>query len=162
MGAAVLAKQPDNIEVLTTLAMVGTDEVKRQNNKYAEPTLQYGLKAIELIEANKKPANLDDSRWTFQTAMLPRLYLSMGALALASGKLAEAKPRLEKAIALNPTEPSGYVFLGGVIDEEYTKAAEAFKALPAGTEKQDSIAKSYRAYGQSDRSLCARVRCCFG
>jgi len=142
MGAAVLAKQPDNIEVLTTLAIAGTDEVKRQNNKYSEQTLQYGLKAIELIEGNKKPANFEDARWTYQTSLLPHLYLHMGALAVASGKMAEAKPRLEKAIALNPTDPTGYVFLGGVVDEEYTKAAEAFQALPAGSEKQEALRKA--------------------
>ena len=74
--------------------------------------------------------------------MLPRLHLSMGALALASGKLRK-RNRIWKRHRFEPAEPSGYVFLVGYC-EEYTKAAEAFQALPAGAEKQ-GIAKSYRA-----------------
>lgn len=142
LGANVLAKQPDNIEVLTTLAMAGTEEAKRQNSKYADKTSQYGLKAIELIEGNKKPESLDSAVWTYQTNLLPQLYLNLGALALAGGKTAEAKPHLEKAVALNPAEPSAYFFLGGVVDEEYTKVAESFQAMPAGKEKQDTLKKA--------------------
>src|SRR6185503_6827141 len=142
MGATMLAKQPDNIEVLTTLAMAGTDEVKHQNNKYVAQTMQYGLKAIEMLEGNKKPATLDDAAWAYQLTLLPHIYLDMGTIAIATNKSAEAKPRLEKAVALNPNEPSAYVLLGGVTDEEYTKAAEAFQALPAGPEKQEALRKA--------------------
>lgn len=142
LGAMILAKQPDNIEVLSTLALAGTEEIRRQNSKYSTQTLQYGLKAIELIEANKKPANLDEAAWTYQTSLLSRLYLSMGALALAGGRPAEARPRLEKAIALNPNEPTAYVFLGGLTDDEYTAVAQSVQSLPAGKEKQDALRKA--------------------
>ena len=60
----------------------------------------------------------------------------MGALALAGGKPAEAKPRLEKAIQLSPTEPTAYVFLGGLIDDEYHTVAESYQTMMEGPEKQ--------------------------
>jgi hypothetical protein len=141
-GATTLAKQPDNVDALSTLALAGTEEVKHQNSKYLAQTLQYGLKAIELIEANKKPANLDDAAWAYQKSFLPLLYLNMGALGVAAGKPAEARPRLEKAIALNPTEPTAYVFLGGLMDEEYSKVAQSFQSMPDGKEKQDTLRKA--------------------
>ena len=142
LGATILAKQPENVAVLSALAIVGTDEARKENTKHIAQTLQYGLKAIELIEANKKPLTMDEASWTLQKSLLPSLYLNMGALAMASGKPAEAKPRLEKAIQLKPSEPTGYVFLGGLIDDEYRVVAEAYQAMPEGPEKQATLKKA--------------------
>ena len=141
-GTGILAKQPDNLAVLSTLALAGTDEARQKNTKYATQALQYGAKAIELIETNKKPANMDDAYWTYQQSLLPRLYLSMGALAVAGGKPADGRPRLEKAIQLNPAEPTAYVFLGGVVDDEYRAAAESYQAMAEGPEKQAALKKA--------------------
>ena len=141
-GTGILAKQPDNLAVLSTLALAGTDEARQKNTKYATQALQYGAKAIELIETNKKPANMDDAYWTYQQSLLPRLYLSMGALAVAGGKPADGRPRLEKAIQLNPAEPTAYVFLGGLVDDEYRAAAEAYQAMSEGPEKQAALKKA--------------------
>lgn len=142
LGATILAKQPENVGVLATLAMVGTDEARTQNAKHLAQSLQYGLKAIELIEANKKPATTDDASWTYQKSLLPTLYLDTGALAMASGKPAEAKPRLEKAIQLKPTEPTPYVLLGGLIDDEYRVVAESYQGMKDGPEKQATLKKA--------------------
>ncbi len=142
LGATTLAKQPENLGVLSTLALAGTEEVRKQNPKYATLASQYGVKAIELIETNKKPADMDDSFWTYQKLLLPKLYLSMGALAMAGGKPAEAKPRFEKAIQVNPTEPTAYVFLGGLIDGDYRAVAESYQSMPDGPEKQATLKKA--------------------
>ena len=142
LGATTLAKQPENLGVLSALALAGTEEARKQNAKYATLASQYGMKAIELIETNKKPPDMDDSFWAYQKLLLPKLYLGMGALALAAGKPADARPRLEKAIQLNPIEPTGYVFLGGVIDDEYRTAAESYQAMPDGPEKQATFKKA--------------------
>ena len=141
-GTGILGKQPENLAVLSTLALAGTDEARQKNTKYATQTLQYGMKAIELIEANKKPVNMDDAYWTYHQSLLPRLYLSMGALAVAGGKPADGRPRLEKAIQLNPTEPTAYVFLGGLVDDEYRAAAELYQAMAEGPEKQAALKKA--------------------
>jgi len=142
MGATILAKQPENVGVLATLALVGTDEARKQNSKYVAQSLQYGLKAIELLEADKRPPSVDDARWAHQKSLLPTLYLNTGALALASGKPAEARPRLEKAIQLNPTDPSGYVFLGGLIDDEYKTVAGEYQGMAEGPDKQAALKKA--------------------
>ena len=108
---------------MSHLAFVGAEEAKRQNAKYVPVSLQYGLKSIELIEANKKPANMDDASWERQKAMLPLLYLNMGILSLVTSNPAEAKARFEKASALNPAEPTSYALLGNIVDEEYQQLA---------------------------------------
>ena len=141
-GNSILSKQPENLAVLSTLAFAGTEEARKQNSKYAAQALQYGVKAIELIETNKKPANMDDAYWTYHQSLLPRLYLNMGALAVAGGKPADGRPRLEKAIQLNPTEPTAYVFLGNIADDEYRAAAEAYQAMAEGPEKQAALKKA--------------------
>lgn len=138
-AALILAKEPENIAVMSHLALAGTEEAKRQNAKHVPVSLQYGLKAIELIEANKKPAYLDDARWETQKSMLPLLYLDMGILSLVSGKPAEAKPRFEKAAALNPAEPTTYALLGNVLDDEYQQLAQAHRNMPAGKQKDETL-----------------------
>jgi len=141
-AALVLAKEPENVAVMSHLAIAGTEEAKRQNAKHVPVSLQYGLKAIELIEANKKPAGLDDARWESQKAMLPLLYMEVGILSLVSGKPAEAKTRFEKAAVLNPAEPTNYALLGNVLDDEYQKLAEAHRTMPEGKQKEETLKRA--------------------
>ena len=139
LGASILAKQPDDAKVLSQLAIAGTDEVKQRNSKYLSPSMQYGLKAIELIEANQKPATIDEPTWASIKGLVPHLYQSVGILSIASGNMAEARGRFEKARALNPTEPFNYVMLGSIVDDEYRKAAEKYKGMPEGPEKAAAL-----------------------
>ena len=107
VGAAAIAKNPNDVVVLTNLSLVGIDQIKKQNPKYAEQTQQYALKAIEIIEAGKKPESLDDARWgDFQTRLLPELYQAAGVVAMMTGKKDEAKSRFEKASSLNANDTS--------------------------------------------------------
>lgn len=142
LAATVLAQQPDNIWVLSMLAFAGTEEAKRQNLKYVTQTQQYGLKAIELIEADKKPANFPDAAWANQKAMLPRLYQVMGVIALISGNRAEAKTRLEKALALDPAEPFSHVLIGSMVNEEYQQLAQTHMSMPESKMKEDTLKKA--------------------
>ena len=139
LGTSVLSKQPENVGVLTQLAIAGTEEAKKRNPKYITQSTQYGLKAIELIEANKKPAQLDEQTWGQIKATLPGLYQSMGVLSMASSNPAEGKTRFEKASMLNPTDPFNYVMLGSITDDEYQKAAEKYKTMPEGKEKAEAL-----------------------
>jgi tetratricopeptide (TPR) repeat protein len=141
-AALILAKEPENVAVMSHLAFAGTEEAKRQNAKYVPVSLQYGLKAIELIEANKKPAYLDDARWESQKSMLPLLYLDMGILSLVTGKPAEAKTRFEKAAALNPAEPTSYALLGNVFEDEYQQLAQAHRTMPEGKQKEETLKRA--------------------
>ena len=139
LGTSVLAKEPEHVGVLTQLAIAGTEEAKKRNPKYVAQSAQYGMKAIELIEANKKPARMDEQTFTTIKEMLPHLYQSMGILSMASGNEAEGRPRFEKASTLNPTDPFNYVMLGSIVDNEYQQAAEKYKAMPEGPQKAEAL-----------------------
>ncbi len=142
LAATVLAQQPDHISLLSMLALAGTEEAKRQNLKYVTQTQQYGLKAIEIIEADKKPASISDAAWANQKTMLPRLYQVMGIVALLNGNRADGKARLEKAIALNPTEPFSYIMMGSIVNEDYQQLAQTYKSMPDSKLKQDTLKKA--------------------
>jgi tetratricopeptide (TPR) repeat protein len=142
LAASILAKQPEHVVVLSRMLIAGTDEAKRQNPKYIGQSQQYGLKAIELIEANKKPADITDAAWENHKTLLPALYQNMGILSLVSGNSAEAKTRLEKAVTLNPAEPFNYVLLGSIANDEYQQLATSHKAMPNGPQKDEALKKA--------------------
>jgi hypothetical protein len=141
-AALILAKEPENVAVMSHLALAGTEEAKRQNAKHVPVSLQYGVKSIELIEANKKPINLDDAGWERQKALLPLLYLNMGILSLVSSNPADAKARFEKASVLNPAEPTTYALLANMVDEEYQQLAQTYKTMPEGKQKDETLKKA--------------------
>ncbi len=142
LAASILAKQPENVVVLSLMLIAGTDEAKRQNPKYIAQSQQYGLKAIELIEANKKPADMTDAAWENHKALLPALYQNMAILSLVSGNSAEAKTRLEKAATLNPAESFNYVLLGSIANDEYQQLATSHRSMPNGPQKDEALKKA--------------------
>ncbi len=142
LAERVLAKDPENIRVLAHMAMTGTDEAKRQNMKHAAQTRQYGLKAIELLEANRKPATVDDTLWNGYKESLPRLYQSIGVMALVSGNQADAKAHLQKSATLDPTDPFNYVLIGSMVNDEYQQLAQSYKGMPEGPQKQETLKKA--------------------
>src|SRR5207237_537147 len=90
-GSEFLSHNPDSLNVLVDLMSLGTDQAKKQNPKFLSQSLQYGAHAIELIEADKKPANMDDAAWKqYKTTLLPSVYQSMGLLNLVKGDQAAA------------------------------------------------------------------------
>src|ERR1700741_1125103 len=97
LAAEMLAKNPEDLHVLMRMTKAGTEEARKKNRKYADTSLQYGLKAIALIEANKKPAASDDRMWALQRGDLDQLYQQTAILYLAQGNAQEARARLTKA-----------------------------------------------------------------
>ena len=142
LAASILAKQPENVFILSRMLIAGTDEAKRSNPKYVATSQQYGLKAIELIEANKKPPDMNDAAWEKQKALLPVLYQNTAILALMTGNSAEAKSRLEKAVTLDPAEAFNYVLLGSIANDEYQKLAEIQKSMPSGPQKTEALKRA--------------------
>ena len=110
-GASYLASNPEDVQVLVLLMVTGAELVRNQNGKYVKASRQYGAKAIELIEADKKPALLDSESWVKQKARLPELYQQMGVMSLVEQNTAEAEANLEKAVKLNPADPFNYAML---------------------------------------------------
>ena len=133
VGAEAVAKNPGDVTTLTNLASIGVNQVKKNNPKYAQLSQGYGAKAIELIEAGKKPDTFDEAGWTeYQTKWLPLLYQGMGVLAMVSGNKADARAKLEKAISLNNSDPFNYFLLGAMLNDEYTQKAQEFQKQSPG------------------------------
>jgi hypothetical protein len=125
LADAMLAKNPKDLAVLMQLTQLGTDEARKRNRKYADVSLQYGLKAIALIEADNKTENLG------------QLYQQTAILNLAAGNTREAKSRLEKATTLSPQDPGNFALLGRVINVDYLTQLSTYESMPDGKAKQD-------------------------
>ena len=138
-----LQKDPDDVGVLAVLAITGTNEAKLNNPKFVQQSQQYGFKAIELIEANKKPAHMDDAQWSKNKATwLPQLYHSTGYIALVSGAArADALARLQKAVALDPADPVNYVLIGNIKNAEYEEMAKQYQGTAAGATRDAMLPK---------------------
>ena len=114
-GSEFLTRHPDSLFVLVQLLSIGTDQAKQKNPKFVPQSLQYGTHAIELIEADKKPADMDDAGWKkYKSNELPSVYQSMGLLNLVKGDRDVAKARLAKAAELAPTDPFNHLMLAGM------------------------------------------------
>lgn len=126
-----LELNPNEADVLYYLAITGVDEARRQNSKYLKLSEQYGLKAIELIEADKRPESYTVEQWAKSKPLwLSQLYQSMGLLALLNGKTDDALAKLQKAVALSPNDPFNYVLLSKIKNDQYMAGAQQLKGTP--------------------------------
>ena len=141
-GGAYLASNGDDIQVLTLLAIAGTEAAKARNPKFVKESRQYGAKAIDLLEGDKKPEKMDAGFWSGQKARLPQIYQEMAIISLIEGKGAEAQVILEKAQKLNPADPFNYVMFGSITNDEYQKVAQDFKTMPDGKAKDAMLQKA--------------------
>lgn len=138
VAAEMLVKNPDDVRVLTRMTQTGTEEASKKNRKYVDVSLQYGLKAIALLEANSKPLSLPDEAWALQRVKLDQLYQQTALLYLAAGNAPEAKTRLTKASALSPRNPSNFALLARVINTDYLVQKDAYEAMKDGKSKQEA------------------------
>lgn len=141
LAAELLAKDPDDLYVLVEMTRAGAEEVRKRNREHADVSLQYGLKAIALIEAGTKPARVNDASWAEYQSNLAQLYQQTAILCLGAGNTAEAKARLTKATSLRPDDPSNYALLGRVIHADYVKDMAAYDSMPDGKQKQETLNK---------------------
>ena len=145
LAAEILAKNPDDLYVLIQMTRAGAEEVRKRNREHIDVALQYGLKAIALIEARPKAArvadDLSNSPSVDYTSDLAPLYQQTAILYLGKGDTDEAKARLSKATTLRPDDPSNYALLGRVMHADYVKQMEAYEGLPEGKPKQETLKK---------------------
>ena len=127
LAGEMLAKNPDDVAVLARMTQLGAEEARKRNRKYADVSLQYGLKAIALIEGDKSP----------NAKELGQLYQQTAILYLAEGNTREARSRLEKATTLFPQDPGNFALLGRVINADYAKQLRPYESMPEGKAKQD-------------------------
>jgi len=142
-GNAHLAKNPNSLAVLVLLVATGTDEAKKQNGKFVAQSIQYDTHAIELIEANKKPADVADADWTsYKSVVLPSLYQSMGLLNLVSGDRVKARASYTKASEIAPSDPFNFVMLAGIINDEYQIEAKRYQGMAEGPTRDEELKKA--------------------
>ena len=139
-AASIVEKNPNDVLVLTHMSLLGTDQAKAKNPKYVQVSQTYGAKAIGLIEADKMPTGMDAAAWSqYKTRWLPQLYQSMGILSFVTGNKADAKAKLEKAVAVNSNDPVTYMLLGSLGNEEYQQLATKHKEMSAGPMKDQTL-----------------------
>lgn len=139
LAGEMLAKNPDDINVLARMTFSGTEQAKKRNKKYADVSLQYGLKAITLIETGKKPAGVSEETWVWHKGNLGQLYQQTAILFIATGNTQEAKVRLSKACDLSPLDPSNFALLARVMNADYLVQRDAYEAMPEGKPKQEAL-----------------------
>ena len=141
VGTAILAKNPEEVHALIQMSFVGADQVRKQNPKYVQQGLQSGLKAIELIEADKKPMTMEAARWENHKALLPEIYQQVAILALVGGNVTEARARAVKATEIGPNDPTNFAVLGMVVNNDYMQLATTYKTMPEGKDKEAALQK---------------------
>ena len=141
LASEMLAKNPDDLRVLVRMTYAGADETRKRNRKYAEVALQYGLKAIAIIEKDNKPSALDEATWSSHKTNLGQLYQQTAILYLAAQNTEEAKTRLKRASELSPNDPANYALLGRVINGDYVAQMKSYEEMPEGKPKQDALKK---------------------
>jgi tetratricopeptide (TPR) repeat protein len=127
--------------VLVRMTQAGVEETRKRNRAHADVSLQYGLKALELIESGKKPASMDEESWLAHKGNLGQLYQQTAILYLAADNIQEAKTRLTKAASLSPQDPNNFALLGRLINADFVSQTKDFEAMPEGKTKQDALKK---------------------
>jgi hypothetical protein len=150
-AAPWLERHPEDVPMLMRLTLAGSNEATRGNSNFLKQSQQYGMKAIELMEADRKPAGIEATEWTaYKTRWLPVLYREAGVIALRMEDKAAARVRLEKAAALKSTDPTVYAVLGGLADEEYEALVNKYKSARTPAEGDAMLKK---AQEQLDRVI---------
>ena len=140
-GAAYLGKHPDSVGVLVELMTLATEQAKQKNGKFVPQGEQYGMHAVELIEANKKPASMSDAAWKEYKDLLGRLYQSMGIIGMVKGDRAATQARFTKATELDPKDPFNFLLLAGSINDDYQESAKRYQSMPDGLARTAELQK---------------------
>jgi hypothetical protein len=157
VGGAWLEKNPEAVTGFTQMGIVGIEQARLGNAKFVPQSQQYAAKAVELMESNKKPAEMSDADWaTYKGEWLPQLYQSLGMLSYVSKNPADARAKLEKAVALGTTDPTTYFLLADLSDQDYSESAAKINSMKAGAERdaalkqaQEKLDKVIELYAQT-------------
>jgi len=141
LAGEMLAKNPDDLRVLARMTHAGAEETRKKNRKYTGVSLQYGLKAIAIIEKGNKPSTLDEETWSSHKTSLGQLYQQTAILYLAAQNTEEAKTRLKRASELSPHDPANFALLGRVINGDYLAQMKSYEEMAEGKPKQDALKK---------------------
>ncbi len=139
-GEKYFSRHPEDVALRVKLAIEGSNLLRTGTKDFAVQSRDYATQAIELIESNKKPANLDDARWKeYQTKYLPQLYQSLGVYEFNAGDKAKARANLEKATSLEANDINSWILLSSLIDEEYQELANKYNAADNGVARNELL-----------------------
>jgi tetratricopeptide (TPR) repeat protein len=126
-----LEKNPDDIVMLTQLAVAGMNQAQKQaaSPKLLQESSQAAAKVTEMMETDKKPERMTAEAWnTYRNTWLPRIYQAHGAILYFSNDKARARDKLEKAAGVDPYDPATLLLLVNVSNEEYQELAKKYQA----------------------------------
>lgn len=136
LGQKYLARHPEDVVTRLRLTIDGSNQLRAGNKEYMTQTREIGTQTIQLIETDKRPADITDVQWAeYKTKWLPQIYQSVGSVELAAGDKAKAKANLDKAIALDAKDVNSLIMLATMLDTDYQEIANKFNATEAGAEK---------------------------
>ena len=159
VGKQILAKEPENLDVILVLGSIGYDQAFKKNNAYNAETVMYAKKAIEMLEAGKTSKNFGVYQYTYKNKenALGWMNLTIGFIENnANNNRTAALPYLYRASTLNSdTKSNPLVFesIGRFYFDEVTKLADQVKTMIAAqssTDPQDVAA-------QKDAEIKAKV-----
>jgi hypothetical protein len=129
LGRAWLAKNAEDVNILSGLTVLASNEATKNNVKYIEEGRRYGQQAVALIEADKRPASIEEGRWAgYKAERLPAIYRELGVLALRAGDDAAAKAAMEKAAELKSSDPAVYLVLNDFAARDYERLTLEYRA----------------------------------
>ncbi|HKQ74817.1 MAG TPA: hypothetical protein VJ810_14080 [Blastocatellia bacterium] len=134
-GSKYVEKKPDDVIVLSQVTWAAANMAQKQSQSNQAPPAALvqkattaGAKAVEFLEGDKKPADMDATLWNnFRNSWLPRLYQAQGVMFFVSNDHAAAKEKLEKAAGLDPYDPPTLLLLSRILNDEYTKLGERYQ-----------------------------------
>jgi hypothetical protein len=151
------SRHPDDVALRVKLAIEGSNLQRGGTKDFAAPTQAFAEQAIALIEAGKKPANIDDAGWKeYQTKWLPQLYQTLGVSNFYAGDKVNARGYLEKATSLDASDVNSWILLATMSDEQYQALALKFNAASAGAER-DALLKQANEKLDSVIEMFARI-----
>src|SRR5262245_56337448 len=68
VGSSLLSRKPDEFSTLSRLTSLGTEETRKKSLKHIDLSVQYGARAIEIIENNQRGKGVNDETWNDQRA----------------------------------------------------------------------------------------------
>ncbi len=152
-----LARHPEDVAVRFQLAIEGSNLLRGGTKDFAGQSHDYSLQAIELIEANKKPANIDDARWKeYQTKWLAQLYQTLGVFDFFAGDKTKARANFEKATKIDSGDVNSWILLATMADDEYQALATKFNDANPGAER-DGLLKQANEKMDQVIEMFARV-----
>lgn len=147
-SAKYLEKNPDDVTIHVQIAWAGANQVQKQSltPKLMQAALQSGAKAVELMEADKKPEWMQDDRWKeYRNSWLWRLYYARAVILVQNNEKAAAKESVEKAVGIEPYDIGVLLMLVNLANDEYQTLAQKYQAekkqelLDKALEKMDEV-----------------------